>query len=238
MAKNYLAAPFVQDDALLRVFPNRRDVGGICSDRQAFHGACYTLSLSWLSRVVHFRNEEASERVSHIGTDQNIVACVQAQVYVSIPIHAFAAMDEHGAPRVYPGVGYHLNRLMARNYSYRALTIFDLSSYEVKMSRTINSTERGVDQRAVKDCANVVKDSIISPGSHSLIMLYFYYSDGRPGGHAVACSMSNKTLFFFDPNYGEFHIPSEGVHELIKSLLSRFCRRRGCVKVEIRRVSR
>lgn len=238
MAKSYLAAPFVQDDALLRVFPSRGDVAGLCSDRQAFRGACYTLSLSWLSRVIHFKHEEASERVTYIGTDQNIVACVQAQVYVSIPIHAFAGMQEHGAPSLYPGVGYHIKRLVAKNYSYRALGIFDLSSYRVKMSKTISSSERGMDQAAMRDCATAVTDSITSPGSQSLILLYFYYMDGRPGGHAVSCSMSNKTLLFFDPNYGEFHIPSEGVHELITSLLSRFCRRRGCVKVEIRRVFR
>ncbi|RZN15205.1 peptidase C58 [Bradyrhizobium sp. Leo170] len=63
-----------------------------------------------------------------------------------------------------------------------------------------------------------VLDKITGDGSKYLLSLYF----AEGGAHTVATSASNGTTTLFDPNYGEFTVPSDQMGSLFQSLANRY----------------
>jgi len=61
-------------------------------------------------------------------------------------------------------------------------------------------------------------EKITQDGSNYL--LSFYFAEG--GAHLAATSASNGMTTLFDPNYGEFTVPSDQMHSLFQSLANRY----------------
>ncbi|WP_024521072.1 YopT-type cysteine protease domain-containing protein [Bradyrhizobium sp. Tv2a-2] len=57
-------------------------------------------------------------------------------------------------------------------------------------------------------------------GDGSKYLLSLYFAEG--GSHSVATAAFDGTTTLFDPNYGEFAVPSDQVESLFESLANRY----------------
>lgn len=241
MLEPYRVARFSQDNVLRRVYPPFDDDAVMYSTRQARQGICYGLSLNWLSRAINFKNEGPQQRIEYISIEQNVVMALQAQMYYNNQVHVRSAMKEFADVEyqtmgtewyVYPinlGTDFIdrilINRLKSKNYQALAIKLFGLSTYYSVFKITLSSNN-------LEECSHGVGVRVISPTTHHIIGFY-----RGNGSHAMACSMSNGHLLFFDPNFGEARVPASDVQNFLSGVLSQYGNRNIVDTVEVIRIS-
>lgn len=245
MDERYRVARFRQTDNLNIVYPNRNADAEIYSDRQAFAGACYALSLGWLRRRKFFSGENPIERMEQLGSHQNIITSVEAQLYSSNGAHSVAAMLENGIAdfRLENGAlavmraPYLLNKLMTNNYLYRAIKIFDFSRMDTVLTKRMSSSaSRHADEIDVEECTKRIVNKVRLNCSYHLLTIS-YSSSARSGGHAMAFCRSEKKIIFFDSNRGEFEIPEKEGVKFVRGIVNTYFRKSESITVELLKIS-
>ena len=217
-------------------FPNRGQNTPLASDHQASRGICFALSLSWIRRIVQFTSEVASERINAIGSEKNIVDCVQSQMY-----YARGYIIENDRPSSF---GYFekrsiISQLGERNLKLATAKTFGFNSYS-------NILETKVPPRYLRSIfsmgnlsegARAVTSRIAAPQTHHILAVTYVTDEGPKAAHAMACSMSNDVLLVFDPNTGEFRVDSPNIHDFLVEILSHFDRIHTLTTVEVARIA-
>lgn len=242
----YRVAPFNQIDRLNVVYPTANDTSKIYAKRQALAGACYALSLDWLRRMKFFTNEKPIERMIQLGSHQNIITSIEAQLYLNNRLHSLVAMLENGAPDIRPengapdvryGATQLLSRLTAENYSYSAIKLFDFSRMDTVLKKRMAHSESGrADEINVEECAKGIVNNVQLNCSYHLLLISFSGNE-RSGGHAMAFCMSGNGITFFDANRGEFEIPKKKSFGFVKGIVNAYFRKSISITVELLKIS-
>jgi hypothetical protein len=234
--KTYECTRFSQIQALELFFPNRGQNTPLASDRQANLGICFALSLSWIRRIVQFTGEGASERINAIGSEKNIVDCVQSQMYYT--------RGDHIDNDTLCGFGFFKKRSFIYKLSERDIKLDTARTFGFQLYSNI--LKANVPSRYLRSIfgvgnlserARAVTSRIATPQTHHILAVTYITDGGHAAAHAMACSMSNDVLLVFDPNTGEFRVPRPDIHEFLIELLSYFDHRHTLKTVEVARIA-
>lgn len=195
LMQDTITAAFRQGDPLNALFPD----GHSCR-----RGVCYALCVEWIIRHRANKGESPASRIARVGSRDSVL-------HASVTQRLYAAEFVNGG---WGGLNHKDSQNAAmehRNLRYRK-----------------ESWEGYVNYSDSEDMKTALKAIETWAGrTHEYAIIAFDFVRG--GGHATCSYKSGgkiaglgSHLYFFDPNFGEFKVPSGKIKPFFKSLFDRY----------------